>query len=142
MYTYDGVGTGVKVNSDVTVLALGTGRVEGDGEGKLARVDGVTTGGVTVADVLVVLDELEIVAVPASNAWYHAGTVPFALAGVASFSTAGTGTVREAEARIAFISAKGMMAPETEVMTAAKAGKDRDPRILSSLPQLKDVQTG
>lgn len=32
-----------------------------------------------------------------------------------------------------------MMAPEAEVMTAAKAAKDIDPRILSSLPQPQDV---
>lgn len=67
-YTHDGVGTGVKVNSDVTGLPLGSAGIEIDGDGELTSVDGVTTGGVTAAAVLAVLDELEIVADPVSNA--------------------------------------------------------------------------
>lgn len=65
LHTHDGVGTGAKVSSDVTGLALGT---EGEGiKGEVASVEGVTPGGVTVPCVLIVLDELEIVAEPASN---------------------------------------------------------------------------
>lgn len=99
----------------------------------------MTSGEVTAAGVLQVVAEVEIVAVPASNAWNHAGTVPFAAAGPASFSTAGTGDGAEAEARISFISARGMIEPEAEATTAAKAAKIMDPRILTSHPQPQDV---